>query len=197
MMVHKNPIEEELFNKIEGLKSSGDKTFRKILHLMNEGLPVEELLEQTYNLLHQIVQFDRLGIALLEDGESALRLFWVRSDLMTEKLSKGFKTDRISNGLRNILNTGKPRIIKDLSEYFDTHPESQTTPLILWDGIRSNLTCPLRVEGTNVGLIFFSSKVPNSYTKTEMDLYLEISDCISLIIKDYVRSHLKEKKHES
>lgn len=197
MMVHKNSIEEELFNKIEGLKSSGDKTFRKILHLMNEGLPVEELLEQTYNLLHQIVQFDRLGIALLEDGESALRLFWVRSDLMTEKLSKGFKTDRISNGLRNILNTGKPRIIKDLSEYFDTHPESQTTPLILWDGIRSNLTCPLRVEGTNVGLIFFSSKVPNSYTKTEMDLYLEISDCISLIIKDYVRSHLKEKKHES
>lgn len=208
MMEQKESLEAEMLKRLKSLRSVDssetdvgprlqiENAFKKIHYLINEGRPVEEVLEHSFELLQGIIPYDRIGIAILEAEETALRLIWIKSNLPTEKLRKNFRTTSISTGLRKILETSRPRIINDLSEYFDTHPVSQTTPLILGDGIRSNLTCPLHVEGRNVGLIFFSSGVPYVYPENKMDLYQEVSECVSLIMKDYVESHNRRNRYE-
>lgn len=200
MMEHGRSIEAETLEKLKGLSSPGgdlkeiqthlglEKIFRKIHRLLNEGKSSGEVLDAAFDLLRDILDFDRIGVALLEDRDSRLRLCWMRTKLQAEELTEDFKSATISEGLGKILKTGTPRIINDLSEYFDTHPDSQTTPMILWDGIRSSLTCPLLFRGKNVGLIFFSSSVPYAYSHMDTDLYEEVSGLISLIMKDYVGS---------
>jgi hypothetical protein len=85
--------------------------------------------------------------------------------------------------LEKILETGQPRIINDLLQYSLEHPQSESTKLIIKDGVRSSLTCPLRSNNKPVGIVFFSSQTPFTYKNEDVQTYLEIADELSMIVE--------------
>ncbi len=82
--------------------------------------------------------------------------------------------------MERIIDTGEPRIINDLAIYARQNPDSKSTRLILAEGIRSSLTCPLVAMGRPIGFLFFSSELPDSYRSVHTDVFLRLSTVVSV-----------------
>ena len=163
--------------------------FGRLLREINRKL-VEEpdytrILNFLFDSLHIIIPYDRIGIALVE-GEGNQRQVcskWMRSKIPVTNIAAGYCAPLKGSSLQKILETGQPRIINDLVQYSHDHPESESTKLILRDGIRSSLTCPLQANNEFIGIVFFSSKDAETYKGGHVQTYLEIADEISLLIE--------------
>ena len=79
--------------------------------------------------------------------------------------------------------SGQPRIIDDLERYLEQHPRSHSTRLLVSEGVRSSLTCPLSVEGRIVGFMFRSSRTPNTYRTRHIELQMAISERLSQAVE--------------
>ncbi len=150
---------------------------------INEAEKPEELLDRVFDEFSRLLPLDRMGIALLEDGGTVVRSFWSRSDLEVILLGKGFQAPLAGSSLSRILDTGEPRIINDLVEYLRDHPSSLSTSLIVQEGIRSNLTCPLIAGGKPIGFLFFSNRNPGVYREIHAETYNLLAANLSMIVQ--------------
>lgn len=163
--------------------------FDSIHQKMTQGLQSENILEYVFNTLDPIIPFIRIGIALLENNNQDIRLYWVKSKLPIKGLKKGYVAKLADSSLKKIFETGEPRIINDLKSYLRLHPTSKSTEMALQDGIASSLTCPLIINNKRIGFIFFSSVFTNTYETAHKEIYKEISRGLSLIIEqEFLRS---------
>jgi GAF domain-containing protein len=156
------------------------------------GVDYIRVLDFLFSSLDLVIPFDRIGIALVDgDGADArLHLTWVKSKLPVASLEKNYSALIRGSSLAKLLETKQPRILNDLIEYSASHPKSASTKLILQDGIRSSLTCPLSANNKRIGVIFFSSAVPDTYRDVHVETFLTIADEISLVI-DLARLKVK------
>ena len=79
--------------------------------------------------------------------------------------------------------SGEPRIINDLEIYLREHPKSDATARVIREGVRSSLTCPMKVEGVPVGFLFFSSGETETYRDVHVDTYLVIANQVAVILQ--------------
>ncbi len=171
------------------------ETLHRITTRINAGLMLDEILDGVYNDFHEFIPYDRIGFALLEDGGKVLRARWARSTLPNVQLTRGYAAPMAGSSLETILATGQPRIINDLVQYLRRKPESESTRLIVNEGIRSSLTCPLIANGVPVGFIFFSSARPNTYTNVHVERFMRIAEQLSVIVeKGHLVSQLAAQK---
>lgn len=163
----------------------------QLLLVMNEinkklltGASYEKLLDLVFDSLDLVIPYDRIGIAIVEGegSETHLSLKWVRSKVSVNHLNRSYSAPVHGSSLQKILETGDPRVINDLIEYSASHPQSQSTKLIIKDGIRSSLACPLRSEDQQVGVVFFSSCKPNTYRDEHVQTFREVADELSVIV---------------
>ncbi|HLT23191.1 MAG TPA: GAF domain-containing protein, partial [Bacteriovoracaceae bacterium] len=147
---------------------------------LSSGDNFNEILDFLFYSLDLIIPFDRIGIALLEDENKdshspQICSKWLRSKLPTTYLDENYCAPIKGSSLEKILKTGTPRIINDLVQYEREHPQSHSTKLIVKEGIRSSLTCPLKSEGKYIGIVFFSSSTPGTYKDVHVQTYLKIA----------------------
>lgn len=147
----------------------------------------KKILDFIFESLDLIIPYDRMAIALIESESGGLEdqicAKWVRSKIPAPHLGAGYCAPLQGSSLKKILETGQPRIINDLVQYAHEHPDSEATKLIIKDGMRSSLTCPLRSNNKPVGIVFFSSKDANTYKHEHIQTYLEIADELSVIVE--------------
>lgn len=164
-------------------------------HLLTEinkkisaGVPYQKVLDFALDSVALLIPYDRIGIALLEgpEGEEKLRLTYLKSKIPATNLNVNYTASLNASSLRTILETGRPRIINDLIDYYAQHPHSDSTKRAIQDGIRSSLTCCLSNGKKCVGFLFFSSTKPNTYRDIHVDTFLAIAEELSMII-DYGR----------
>lgn len=160
----------------------------EVSHRISVGDDYILVLDYLFDVLSSFIPYDRIGIGILEgeNEESRLALKWVRSKKPVEHLSYNYSAKLQGSSLNEVLISGKPRIIDDLEVFLAANPTSVSTGLILKDGIRSSLTCPLHSRGKKVGVIFFSSFIPFSYDARHVEIFQSIADEISLVV-DYGR----------
>jgi signal transduction histidine kinase len=162
---------------------------------INAGLLLDEVLENVYEDFRALIPYDRIGLALLEDDGQTVTSRWNRTDRPPIYLRRGYSAPLAGSSLETIIQTGQPRILNDLIDYQERKSSSESTRLILEEGIRSSLTCPLIANGVPVGFIFFSSAEPNSYHAAHITVFQRIAAQLAVIVeKGRLASELAEQK---
>jgi len=147
------------------------------------GKSLFEVLDVIYDTMFPIIPFDRLSVAFYEEETGLVVSRWVRSQDEPKHVGKGYWAELKGSSLEPILRTGRPRIISDLERYLAEHKDSRATRDVLRDGVRSNLTCPLRAGGRPIGLLFFSSSRPDAYQEVHVETFLAVAESLSLAVE--------------
>jgi HD-GYP domain-containing protein (c-di-GMP phosphodiesterase class II) len=116
-------------------------------------------IESKLRVLHQVIRrrhsfLDRISVALYDEKLAVLKTFLSSSgrDYPLE-----FYEARLEDApsLQEIVKTGKPRIINDLSLF--SKGEREHTKSILEQGYRSSYTVPMYIQNSFSGFVFFNS----------------------------------------
>ncbi|MCX8124024.1 MAG: GAF domain-containing sensor histidine kinase [Spirochaetes bacterium] len=162
----------------------------KVLDAINQkiaaGNSLVEILEFFFKETQHIMPCDRIGIAFSDDGKR-LTLYHVIASYQPLYLDKGYTADLKGSSLEQIFTNKTPRIINDLEEYYKKNPTSQSTHLLLKEGVMSSMTCPLYVEGRIVGVLFRSSRKKNVYGPREIALHQAIAERLSQAVEKAYR----------
>lgn len=166
---------------------------REISEKITAGLFLDDVLDRVYTSFQSIIPYSRMGCALLNSEKNKATAYWERSDAPKVKLRTGHTAAMAGSSLQQVIETGQPRILNDLEAYLAEHPDSSTTRLIVEEGMRSSLTCPLIAQGNRVGFIFFSSREKNTYRDIHQDVFLQIAGQVSILVE---KSRLYEQLYE-
>ena len=165
----------DLYREPAGISALTDDE-RATLRIVNQRVAALPALDDVIDLLFErtatIFPFDRLGLSFVEEGGRRIVSRYVRAGYDHVLLGKGYSEDLRDSSLEHVLQRGTPRIIDDLERYLEEHPGSRSTKLLLREGVRSSLTCPLIVEGRVVGFMFRSSRQPGVYTQHHVELQM-------------------------
>lgn len=167
---------------MEILRSSVSEVMHKIIKQMNAGAPYVEILDFVFEALKVSIPYDRMAVALLSDDQCQLKAHWVRSSKAPRHLKRDYAAP-VSESLREILTTGKARLIDDLQEYLKIHPTSSATRLVLKDGVRSSLACPIIANSKPIGIIIFSSFKPLTYKESHIGIFSELAEDLTVVIE--------------
>ncbi len=182
----RQPIE---FIKLKKTRRSSvrDKNISDTISLINRKIASIETLSGIIDFLFKnmqgIIPCDRLAISFFEENGSRLRIHHVAAAYKKLYLKDGYSADLGNSSLTTVFSSGDPRVINNLSEYLKTHPASDSTKLLLLEGINSSMTCPVSVEGRPVGLLFFSSKKQDIYTKDHLARIMMIIERIGQAVE--------------
>jgi diguanylate cyclase (GGDEF)-like protein len=185
----------ELTRLAESLELNFEQT-RKIQHIAEQvtgGLFLDEVLEKVFESFRSVIPYNRLGAAFLSDDKACLTHYWGRSDADMLNISPGYTAAMQGSSLQLVIETGKPRIINDLESYLETHPDSDSSRLVMAEGVRSSLTCPLIAHGKPIGLLFFSSFEKNTYENVHQGVFLRLALQLSLLVE---KSRLYQQLYE-
>ncbi|HTX70561.1 MAG TPA: GAF domain-containing sensor histidine kinase [Thermoleophilia bacterium] len=140
---------------------------------------VDYLFENTQSL----IPCDRMGLAFVDEQGNTVTSYYNRASYDKLYLRQGYHESLQNSSLREVLGNGLPRIIGDLEAYVQDHPRSRSSRLLLREGVRSGLTCPLTVEGRVVGFIFRNSREPNAYGPKHIELQMAITERLSQAVE--------------
>lgn len=162
---------------------------REILDRVNRKIAARDtvaaIVEYLFEATRAISPCDRVSVALL-DADERLVSHTVKADYEPLLLQSGYLEDPRRGSLDEVLRLGRIRIIHDLERYLGEHPRSSSTRLLVREGVRSSLTCPLRVEGRVIGALFRSARLPRAYTLSQAAFQQELAERLSQIV-DKVR----------
>ena len=112
-----------------------------ITHEINEGIFIEDVLNHVFDTFRPIIPYDHIGFALLDLGVEKVRIvkaYWARSDFEIVHIKKGGQPQD-NTSLKDLAQSGQPRIINDLKAYLEQHPGSISSRLMIKEGMRSSL----------------------------------------------------------
>lgn len=154
-----------------------------VTEVVNAGLVLDEVLEQVYGTFKPILPYDRIGFALLEEDGHTVKARWARSEAPEMRIVRGYKAPLEGSSLEPLLTSHEPRILNDLEAYLAAHPASESTRLIIAEGMRSSLTVPLIALGRPVGFMFFTSMQRNSYTQAHVEVFRQIAGQLAVCVE--------------
>lgn len=147
------------------------------------GETLRDILNFHFEAVQPLIPCDRLAVAFVEEGGDRMVLYHAVTAYDDVRLGEGFSDDITTSSLATVFRSGMPRIIDDLAAYAQEHPNSRSTRLLVEEGIRSSMTCPLQVDGRPVGVLFFSSRTPGAYGERQIMLHRIIVERLSQAVE--------------
>jgi serine phosphatase RsbU (regulator of sigma subunit) len=153
-----------------------------ILEQAARGTRLEEILDFIYERFRNDIPFDRISLATVDGATGRLVALWARSegDL---RIAPGYSMELSRTSLARLLESGRPRIIGNLERYLREHPDSEGTRLLVAEGLRSSLTCPLTVNGRATGFLFFNSRRPEMYSESHVGTFEQLASTVALLFE--------------
>jgi signal transduction histidine kinase len=174
-------IQDDLTGRLH--EAAVQMVLEDLKHLWFSGKSLFEVLDVVYETMRHIIPFDRMSAAFYNEETGLVVSRWVRSETEVKRVDKGYWAELKGSSLEPILRTGQPRIINNLERHLAARPDSRATQDILKDGVMSNFTCPLRAGNRAIGLLFFSSRRPDTYQPSHIDTFLAVADSLSLAVE--------------
>ncbi len=144
---------------------------------------LDEVMNFLWESTRECIPCERLGLAFISEDGLRLVSNWNKTTYENAYLRQGYGEDLSGSSLEQVITTGRLRVINDLEGYGREHPASISTKLILREGIRSSLTCPLVVQGRRIGVMFRSSREANRYDAPLARLHLAMAGRISQAVE--------------
>lgn len=154
----------------------------RLVAVMNTGHSFEDVFDLLYQNIQDIIPCNRIGVALLDEKAEKLTLIAHRSDGRIH-LPNGFTGILKGSSLEPLIRTRQTRIINDLEEYLEKKPTSDSTRLIVKEGMKSSLTLPLLTQDKPIGVMFFSSRERDAYNKGHEDFLKLVAGHIAIILE--------------
>jgi len=148
---------------------------------------LEDLIRFVFDSTRGIYPCDRLSVAFLEDDGRRVVSGATAAAYEPLRLGPGYSADLAGSSLAEVIRTGRCRIIADLQAYLRLHPGSGPTRLLVEEGVRSSLTCPLAVEGRNVALLFRSARRADAYGPREVRLHAATAERLAQAVEKAYR----------
>lgn len=148
---------------------------------------LESVMEFLFEEIRTITPCDRLAVSFLEEDGMYLTVYCVQANYTPIYLNKDYSEDIHRGSLWQVIQKGTPRVIDDLEEYGRLHPDSKSTRLILAEGIRSSMTCPLTLDGRNVGVLFYASRDVAAYEDRHVRLHTALTERLSQVVEKVYR----------
>ncbi len=155
----------------------------KITEKIASGIQINEILDFIYDSFRSILPYERIGMASITEDQKTVRLLYARSEAADIRIGPNYSAPLQGSSLEKLFITNRPRILNDLPRYLQEHPQSASTQLIVDEGMRSSLTCPLIATGKRVGFLFYSSIKENAYKDALVETYLQIANQVSMAIE--------------
>lgn len=156
---------------------------QQIAAQVSAGTHLGEILDLVYESFKGVIPYNRIGFSLIDPDGETVRAHWARSDQPVVHLKQNYALKLSETSLGDVLASGRPRILNDLAAYYEQHPASESTLLILKEGLCSSLTCPLIADGTPIGFMFFSSVEPDAYSETHVRTFEAIAGQLALAVE--------------
>jgi len=160
---------------------------RTVLRTVNQKIAARPSLRAIVDYLFDntqvLIPCDRMGLAFVDEKGEFVTSYYNRTAYDKLYVKQGYRESLQGSSLLEVLRNGLPRIIGDLEAYGRDHPRSRSTRLLVREGVRSSLTCPLSVEGRIVGFIFRSSRKPHAYGPQHIELQMAITERLSQAVE--------------
>lgn len=154
----------------------------RVTQACSSGSNVGEILDSLYDELQALIPFDRLEYAVIDETGHVLTTEWYRAtyDSKLIPLGHAYKRDK------NVALEPKYRITtidNDMPTYAMDRPPDHPVSLLVREGIRSSLSCPLIVDDHMKGFLFFNRHRHDGYVRHHADLIQLIAGHIASIIE--------------
>jgi signal transduction histidine kinase len=146
-----------------------------------------EALDFLYDTTRTLFPCDRIGVAFVDESGERLTAYWHRAEYEPILLKNGFHQDIGGSSLRQVVARGTPRTIDDLAVYLEQHPASPSARLLVKEGVRSSMACPLRVDDRFVGVLFRSSRLPAAYRLSHVRFQQAVAERLSQVVEKAYR----------
>jgi serine phosphatase RsbU (regulator of sigma subunit) len=154
----------------------------EVLERISRGTRLEEILDFIFEKFRGDIPFDRISLATVDAATERLVARWARSE-GNLRIAKGYSMALADTSLAALLALGRPRIIDDLESYLDEHPRSEGTRLLVAEGLRSSLTCPLMVNGRPTGFLFFNSRRRGAYSDSHIGAFEHVATTVAMLFE--------------
>jgi HD-GYP domain-containing protein (c-di-GMP phosphodiesterase class II) len=124
---------------------------------------LEDLLPKIFPLVRRHVPCTRIALAFI-DGMDNVIAETAYSTQLPIHLEAGFIEPIADTTLGRVRESGEARIIDDLQAHYEDVHSSNSTQLLLREGVRSNITVPLYFGSQCVGFFFISHNTAGSFT---------------------------------
>jgi len=156
------------------------KQHTDILENLNKDKSLKKKLYAVHSAIKIMMPYiHRIGIAMYDEKADLLKTFLSNSDEASPLIHYESKLDEAPS-LKQIIETGKPRVLNDLS-VLDQGIHEHTIK-IKEQGYRASYTFPMYQDGTFVGFIFFNSYDKDCFSESTLDLLDIFSHLISALI---------------
>jgi len=172
---------------LSGAKPEFDDAERQFLERVNTkvaaGQSLDEVMEFLFEASRSVCPCDRIGLAFVEEDGARVVSRWAKARYEPMLLAQGYAEDLGGSSLNGCCKAGEPRIINDLEAYLAAHPTSRSSRILVKEGVRASMTCPLSVDGRIVGLLFRSSRMAGVYTLRQVAMHLAIAERLSQAVE--------------
>jgi hypothetical protein len=161
--------------------------YREILDRVNQRVAASESLESLIDFLFEqtrtIYPCDRVAIAFVTDDDARIVSHYVRTSYEPVRLGKGYSEDLQDTSLAEVIRSGSCRIIRDLEAYLKAKPTSRASRLLVEEGVKSSMTCPLSVDDRAVGVLFRSSRRKDQYDQQQVAAHFALAQRLSQAVE--------------
>jgi signal transduction histidine kinase len=160
---------------------------RTLLRTVNQKIAarpsLRAIVDYLFDNTQELIPCDRMGLAFVDEQSVYVTSYYNRASYDRLRIDQGYREGLRGSTLTEVMHSGLPRIINDLEAYVRDHPRSRSSKLLIKEGVRSSLTCPLIVEGRVVGFIFRSSRTPYTYGPNHIELQMAITERLSQAVE--------------
>lgn len=133
---------------------------------------LDEILDFIFEEIKKIIPCDRIDVAFIEEDNQRMVIQFVKSDYEPVYLKKGFASDIIGGSIQRVFLSGMPSVISDMELHARSNPLSDSAQMLLKEGIRSSIVCPLKSEERYIGMIMCRSRRLDAYGIHEVALQM-------------------------
>ncbi|MDJ0665299.1 MAG: GAF domain-containing sensor histidine kinase [Acidimicrobiia bacterium] len=153
----------------------------RITDAFSSGWKVSEILDSLYDELQAILPFSRMEYSTIDDTGYVLTTEWFRATYPSRLIPLGFQYKR------SVHVASDPRykvtaLSNDMPAYAENRPEDHPVSLLVSEGMKSSLSCPLVVDDEVQGFLFFNTARYNGYSEHHATMIQLIAGHIASVL---------------